>query len=615
MKNSKFFVMMGVILAMGLAACNSSSSEEAPESVKPAESVAPSSQIVTPSSQAAGQSSQGGQQQQSSQGGQQQSSQGGQQQSSQGGQDQSSQAGEDQSSRNPWGGQSGWAPQSSQPAASSEDPDRKSIEVSSFAIEKKDDNKVYLKIEGTQANHSADEFKWAWGLASGSGQNISFIFGKAEPEADDYVASTFNENNEFAVELNLSDIDELVVGQYTIYGGTPDTYGAISPLDADSSAEDDNFKYYINEQSQFGRTSYQFVVDALPVIDFETAVVYNPGDDLPDGKQEGIYVKIGGAVKAGTVLEELTVKASFQRVSGNQGGMGGNTTYPSSGWNQPAPAFPEDEMFWTEDRENNKAYINLYIGFMNVNEKWMTRLGFNTADNPNCYMINDIEDVEYRFADEEINKVYTVNAKASELDGDYQGCLGFAVTKEHQKVPTQNDPHTWDYVTDGDKTNSDGKVIKNYTCSDDGCGAIAAGIAFEDYDEGDAANIDSGSDVKIKTSTTTHWKIVAPKAGACKLMMASRLTQNYFTYPDQRNNDDVPFNTGYEIKAGDNDGVVTMIGKTYEGDCGLNGDDFVYYEVGTLTVAEGENIISFTMPSSQSFRLAYGGEVRLVFEA
>ena len=46
----------------------------------------------------------------------------------------------------------------------------------------------------------------------------------------------------------------------------------------------------------------------------------------------------------------------------------------------------------------------------------------------------------------------------------------------------------------------------------------------------------------------------------------------------------------------------------------MNSTDFVYYEVGTLTVALGENVITFETVANQSYRLAYGGEVRLVFE-
>ena len=162
-----------------------------------------------------------------------------------------------------------------------------------------------------------------------------------------------------------------------------------------------------------------------------------------------------------------------------------------------------------------------------------------------------------------------------------------------------------DWVAEPIDVNSDGKEIKNYSCE---CGAVAAGIAFTDCVADDAGNFDENG--KMEFGRTTHWKIVAPKAGECKLMMAAKLSPNYAQY----NASNITFNTGYEIAAGDVAGTVTVSGKEYDHELGLNGTDFVYYEVGTLTVAKGENVISFTMPASQSYRLLQGGEVRLVFE-
>ena len=165
--------------------------------------------------------------------------------------------------------------------------------------------------------------------------------------------------------------------------------------------------------------------------------------------------------------------------------------------------------------------------------------------------------------------------------------------------------HTWTPATDG--VNSDGQVIKNYTCT---CGAKAAGIALTDCVADDAGNI--AADGKIKLSSTTRWKIVAPKAGTATLMMAAKLSS---AFVDAGSPSDTAFMNTYEIKAGDTAGEVTFIGKTYTGDLGFNDTDLKYYEVGTLTVAEGENVISFTTPSQQYYRLCNGGEVRLVFAA
>ena len=507
-------------------------------------------------------------------------------------------------SSNPW---SGWQPsfptgsenEDSQPRPQ---PQANVYTVTAFEFEKDANNKVSLVVKGTLDDDFDKEFTWAWGLVA-NGNEEEFIVGSAEPAESDFKAVTVNEKA-FEVKLNLSDIQGIKAGEYLVYGGNPDSYIRISPIDEVSTAKDGNFKYFLRSDTAVSG----IVLSELPVVAFEDAIVYNPGVELPTGKTEGIYVKIGGAVKAGVNVDELVVKADFQNIRSN-------AFHPASnGWNQPKPDFPENEMFWTKDEANSKAYINLYIGFMAAGEQWATHLGFNTTgnSNPNCFIDKDIDNVEYRFADEDINKVYTVNAKESEgQQGTYWGCLGFAVTQEHDVEPQpqpqpQTDAHTW--VAGADGVNSDSKVIKNYTCSDADCNAIAAGIAFTDYDAADAEKVDAEG--KIGKSVAMHWKIVSPKAGACKLMMASKLSQNYVTY----NASHITFDEGYVIKAGDNVGTVTMSGKEYERDFGMNSTDFVYYEVGTLTVALGENVITFETVADQSYRLAYGGEVRLVFE-
>ena len=512
------------------------------------------------------------------------------------------------SSTNPWGGWSGW--DSSVPGGQGSD-DSQSIPqpqpqvniftVTAFEFEKGTDNKVSLVIRGTVDDSFEGTFTWAWGLATND-NNPEFIVGSAEPQDSDFQAVTVAEKA-FEVKMILSDIALLQAGNYRVYGGNPDSYGRINPINETSTERDANFKYFITSYNQ------SIVVQELPPVALEEAVVYNPDTDLPAGKTEGIYVKLGGTVKAGTNVDELTVRYDFQNIRGN-------TRHPSS--NQTAP---ESEYFWIKDNVNNKAYLNLYIGFMAAGEQWATHLGFNITGStiPNCFMANDIDDVEYKFVDE--NKVFTVNAKESEgQQGTYWGCLGFAVTQEHepepqpQPQPIISDPHTWVAGTPG--VNSDSKVINNYTCSDDDCNAVSAGIDFLDHNADDDADIVNASG-QIKKSGVIHWKIVAPKAGACKLFMASKLSSNWETYASQRteNNGDIAFDsTGYAISAGSTAGVVTMAGKFYQADFGFNLDNFVYYEVGTLTVEAGENLITFETPANQSFRLYYGEEVRLVFE-
>ena len=312
-------------------------------------------------------------------------------------------------------------------------PQEPDFTVSSMKFEKADNGKVSLSLDGVVSDSFEGDFKWAWGIASGTTGGMgfgqaTFIYGKAKADLldEDYAAVTVDAEKKFSVSLGIGDIveglDGFKPGVFTIYGGTPDSYGRINPP-SDSSIDASTEKYHF----YFGNNN--IVVDAV----------------------------------------------IFQ--------------------------------------------------------------------------------------------------------------------------------HNW--VADPSNVNSDEKEIKNYSCE---CGAVAAGIAFTDCVAEDAGNFDENG--KMEFGKTTHWKIVAPKAGECKLMMAAKLSPNYAQY----NASNITFNTGYEIAAGDVAGTVTVSGKEYEHELGLNGTDFVYYEVGTLTVLKGENTISFTMPASQSYRLLQGGEVRLVFE-
>lgn len=343
----------------------------------------------------------------------------------------------DQSSVNPFNpGNSEWSFPSGDNSNSNPgpvNPQEPDFSVNAMKFEKANDGKVSLVLDGVVSDSFEGDFKWAWGIASGTtgamgfGQ-ATFIYGKAKADLldEDYAAVTVDADKKFSVSLNIGDIveglNDFKPGVFTIYGGTPDSYGRINPP-SDSSLDASTEKYHF----YFG--SNNIVVDAV----------------------------------------------IFQ--------------------------------------------------------------------------------------------------------------------------------HDWSAQADG--VNSDEKVIKNYSCE---CGAVAAGIAFTDCVADDVGNFDG--DGKMAFSTTTHWKIVAPKAGECKLMMAAKLSPNYAQY----NASNITFNTGYEIAAGDVAGTVTVSGKEYEHELGLNLTDFVYYEVGTLAVAKGENVISFTMPASQSYRLLQGGEVRLVFE-
>ena len=316
--------------------------------------------------------------------------------------------------------------------------DEKGVTISSLVFEKKNDNKVYIKASGTQSGYTATDFLWAWGILTGGNQqgqgqgseltDDSFIYGKAAPAAADCTVVAFNANKEFTAELCLTDViagvQDFSPALYTIYGGTPDTYAAITPTDASSKAQDTDYKYYVRDDQ------FCIAIDKIPDVAFETAVLYKPSaSELPSGKTAGIYVKIGGDVKSGVNIADLEMSADFQRVLLDGSEQGAYQKHNIDN---------ETEFFWTT--EGNKAYVNLYVGFMAAGEAWMTHLGFNVPETttwwggtekniPNCYMANDILDVVYNFASDGLKMTVHAQESAGQSGGAaaYYGCLGFAV--------------------------------------------------------------------------------------------------------------------------------------------------------------------------------------------
>ena len=376
MKTKKLLGLLVVMGSLIMTSCGGQTSKEDSKPASQASSQQPASN--NQSSQAAQSSQQGGQSSQAAQ---------------------SSQA-----------GQSSQAAQSSQQGGGT---DTATIEVSALKFETKQ-NQVYLQAQGTATGYTAATFKWAWGLATAGqqGADPTFAYGSAEPAATDYTAATLGANGAFTVELNLTDITGLGAGLFYVYGGAPGTYDRINPIDASTKAKDGSFRYYIRDDQN------AIAIDALPDVDLAEAIVYQPtASQLPSGAQEGVYVKIGGELKAGINTDNLTINADFQR-------MGQYQKHNTA----------ENECFWT--KEGTKAYVNLYIGFMASGENWMTHLGFNVTEQsmwgglniPNCVLSNDINDVPYTFD----GKVFTVheNTAAGQAEGEaeFYGCLGFKVS-------------------------------------------------------------------------------------------------------------------------------------------------------------------------------------------
>lgn len=661
---------------------------------------------------------------------------------------------------------------------------QKSITISAVTMVT-ENNKVYVKVSGTQANYSAAEFKWAWGLKV-NGDNGEFIDGKAQPEAADFQAATFDSNNAFEVKYSLSDIENLVSGTfYRVYGGTPESYNDIAFTDQQAGGKDALRSYYLRSDQQ-----YSIVFDARQPVEFTKAsIVKITAEDIPAGAtatQVGAYVKFGGANLRSYTADDIAALKANGKINGNF-----QRVIVKSGNAYSKHDHADTERFWKI--EGDDLFFYCYVGFIAENEGWMTHFDMvNGNNNANLQFENVIWGEEAYDIDGAIYRVYADSSKSGEAN--YHGCLG--VYREHvhdykvtatvknadnkdlnikscscglkyieidfkdyaaiSATPDATDPWylkkdsnvtwnisvdkaiegakvefgmiatsddhlgrhlyneykedakhageegyvpqntaqnpdkdseaAWRYSVDvgetnyaitntktmkengakkdvltyvelatinlaegnnvlkltqnnigyrmrfngevriwftgnakivnpnahvhsfspvADGANSDGKVIKNYECS---CGGKVAGIAITDAASG-ADRIES--DGKIKTNSTITWKIVAPQAGACTMMMAAKLSSAYL---GQNPTPDTPFNSGYSIKAGSTAGTCTIGGKHYESDLNMNGTDYVYFEIGTLTVEAGENVIELKTPSSQNFRACFGGEVRLVFE-
>ena len=460
MKIKKFCGLVLLMSSLMLGACGQ----------KPAQpSSNPSSQPdqSQPSSQGGGESSQGG-------GGQ--SSQGGDQ-SSQGG-DQSSQGGEDSSSTDPV----------------------KSLNITE-SILVKEEGKVYVKVTGTQANHTADEFKWAWGLKV-NGENGEFVDGKAQPEAADFKAATFDANNQFVLKYCLTDIENLTSGAfYRIYGGTPETYADIAFTTSETGARDATRSYYLRTDQ-----NNSLVFDNVQPIEFTLAsVVKVAAADLPDGvTQEGVYLKFGGVNAAGLTKEAIDAWHADGKIAGNFQRVIG-------GWQLHDHA--DTERFWKIEGDN--VFFYCYIGFVAIGEGWMTHfdcVGGNSG--ANLQFTNSFwgdEDHTFTFEGEAVYKVYADSTKSGE--SNYWGCLGVSCEK-------WVDPSVHVHAFDNAQT----KVgnLTPYECS---CGLKAYALDFADTNPAVSAS-------KLKKDAI--WDVTGLPAGKYEVQLyacaaSTTLTQNIRT--------------------------------------------------------------------------------------
>lgn len=296
---------------------------------------------------------------------------------------------------------------SSKPATTSvSQAPKKSVKDISISLGN-DGDKAYITVRGTQSNYSADEFKWAWGLKSNNG---SFDDGKAKPADDDYVVVPFNSNNEFTVRYCLTDIQTIKAGTlYRIYGGTPETYGEIAFESNMFGANDATRKYYL----RVDKDNSLVFENVQPLTYDQVAVVEVKQEDLPDGVTEaGAYLKFGGKNSKNLTVETIN--------SWHEGGnIAGNFQRVIPSWQ--SHDHVDSERFWII--EGNYVYFYLYVGFIEVEEGWMTHFDLVSGNSGAGLQLSKTVWGETSYTvNEKTYKVYADTSKSTEEE--YWGCVG-----------------------------------------------------------------------------------------------------------------------------------------------------------------------------------------------
>ena len=300
------------------------------------------------------------------------------------------------------------AKSSSKPAETSTGP-KKELKDISISLGN-DSGKAYITVRGTQANYTAQEFKWAWGLLNEG--TSSFDYGKSQPADADYQALTFNENNEFTVRLCLTDISTIKAGAtYRIYGGAPGTYGDIGFESNQFGANDGTRNYYLRVDLNNSLT-----FDNIQPLTFsEASIVEVAAADLPTGVTEaGAYLKFGGNNTNNITVETINAWHTAGNIAGDF-----QRVIPENSYSLHDHA--DTERYWTI--EGTKVYFYLYVGFIGEGEGWMLHFdlvsgnssaGCGTSTKYNGETAYTIGGATY--------KIYSDSGKSGEEN--YWGCLG-----------------------------------------------------------------------------------------------------------------------------------------------------------------------------------------------
>lgn len=312
------------------------------------------------------------------------------------------------------------------PTVTSKEPPKpvKAASIDSITLAKEGD-KVYVQFKGSETLYTAaDKLQYAFGISTdadipeagedGTVSSDNFIYGKAVPEAADFIDITFTPAADatkvnFEFKYCVTDIADAPTGVYHFFGGfSAADYALLEWVDdnAEFQARDSKYDYFIrNDQSANGLAIENLGPFAITTGDF----VKNPAEG-----HEGIYLKLGGKQAVPFTQETAdgwNTLADFQRMA--------NYTKTSNA-----------DKFWQVDGEN--AYFYLAIGNMTGGEDWMTHLTANAAPRTRdagkaLGSVDFTKTVE--FADENLKLTVISDTTKGQNDGEaaYYGAIGVHV--------------------------------------------------------------------------------------------------------------------------------------------------------------------------------------------
>ena len=325
----------------------------------------------------------------------------------------------------------------------------KAASIDEIKLAKKDDGKVYVQFKGSETLYTAaDKLQYAFGISTdsaipeagedGTVSSANFIYGKAVPEAADFIDIQFTPAADatkvtFNFEYCITDIANVPTNVYNFFGGfTAADYAVLDFVEANSefTARDSKYDYFMRTD---GNPNGLAIEDLGPVV-FNAAVI----EKDPDADHEGIWLKASGVKNAGysdaitqEVVDAWNTKLDFQRMNGYM--KTSNT-----------------EFFWKVADTQISLYISVAqlvsdLSADNPTRRYMTHLTANAPDplprgfNPGKLLsaVDILTNNVYSFEAENVKITVIGDTSKGQNDGEdhFYGALGVQVEYINAPAP------------------------------------------------------------------------------------------------------------------------------------------------------------------------------------